>query len=79
MARKNTLPEDVVLTPAEIFRISGYKRVAKQKEHFEALGVPAIIRPDNTLSVIRDHLRNPPGRRVVNEPPQRVRNVRHQR
>ena len=47
--------ESLTLTREEIIEITGYKQVRKQKSHFDRLGVPNIIRPDNTLSVAREH------------------------
>lgn len=45
----------LTLSREELIEITGYKRTQKQKAHFDRLGVPNIIRPDNTLSVARVH------------------------
>lgn len=76
MASKKQKPMPIVLQEDEVFAITGYKRAVDQKRHFDALGVPAIIRPDNTLSVVRAHLLSPPARLAQNDEPKRVRQVR---
>lgn len=47
--------EPITLTDAELLEITGYKRAKEQKRHFDALGVPCMIRPDGSLSVGRAH------------------------
>ncbi len=46
----------ICLTPDELFEVTGYRRAHEQLEYFRALGVPAHRRPDNTVSVVRQHL-----------------------
>lgn len=68
----------ITLTAAELEEITGYKQAPKQKQHFDALGVPSVIKPDGSLSVVRAHLLNyRPPRAGNDEPPsKRVKRVR---
>jgi hypothetical protein len=66
----------IVLAQLELYAITGYRKAAYQKRHFDELGVPSKIRPDNTLSVVRAHLLNPPHRAANDAPARRVRTVR---
>lgn len=69
--------ESITLTDLELFEITGYKRAKEQKRHFDGLGVPAVIRPDGSLSVVRAHLLNyRPPRAVNDEPAKRVKQAR---
>lgn len=47
------LPED------EIRELTGYSRPAYQIRVLKSLGIPARRRPDNSVLVLRMHLRNP--------------------
>lgn len=47
------------LTDEELLRITRYRRPTKQLEVLRSLGVPARLRPDNTVLVLRMHLNNP--------------------
>ncbi len=47
------------MTKEEIARITGYRQSQKQLEVLRSLGVPARLRPDNTVLVLRMHLTHP--------------------
>ena len=51
--------EPLEMTREEIERITGYVQPAKQLEVLRGLGVPARLRPDNTVLVLRMHLTQP--------------------
>lgn len=68
--------EPITLTDAELFEITGYKLASYQKRHFDALGIPARIRPDGSLSVGRAHWIHYRPRSSNDEPLKRVRQVR---
>ncbi len=51
--------EPLEMTREEIERITGYVQPAKQLEVMRSLGVPARLRPDNTVLVLRMHLTHP--------------------
>ncbi len=57
------------LTDEEIQRITRYRRPTKQMEVLRSLGIPARLRPDNTLLVLRMHLTQP----VAQPPAERPR------
>lgn len=67
----------ITLTAAELREITGYVQAPKQKLYFDALGIPAVIKPDGDLSVVRAHLINYRASRAANdEPVKRVKQVR---
>lgn len=67
----------ITLLEHELEEITGYKLARYQKRHFDALGVPAVIKPDGSLSVVRAHLLNyRPPRPQNDEPQKRVKQVR---
>lgn len=66
----------ITLSDAELLEITGYQRAKWQKRHFDGLGIPAVIRPDGSLSVIRAHLLNLRTIRAQNDEPKRVKIVR---
>lgn len=47
------------LTDEELQRITRYRRPTKQMQVLRDLGIPARLRPDNTVLVLRMHLVNP--------------------
>ncbi len=47
------------LTDDELYRITRYRRPLKQIEVLKKLGVPAFLRPDNTVLVLRMHMMQP--------------------
>jgi hypothetical protein len=72
-----TMDAPITLTESELVEITGYKMARFQKRHFDGLGVPNVIRPDGSLSVVRAHLLNyRPPRAVNDEPAKRVKRVR---
>lgn len=71
----------ITLTPAELVGITGYVRAKDQHRVFMRLGVPAILRPDNTLSVGRAHYNGLMEKHLsgnIAAPIKAVRNVRKQ-
>lgn len=70
------LPERITLSDAELVEVTGYKRAKEQKRHFDTLGVPAMIRPDGSLSVVRAHLLDYRPPKAQNDEGKRVRQVR---
>lgn len=71
------MAETITLTEPELVEITGYKRTKEQKRHFDGLGVPSVVRPDGSLSVVRAHLLNyRPPRAGNDEPAKRVKQVR---
>lgn len=68
--------EKLWLEEDELKGLTGYGLAAYQKKYFDALGIPAHIRPDNTLSVVRQHLLNPPRAANSDVREKRVREVR---
>jgi hypothetical protein len=53
--------EGPVLSPAEIYEITHYRRAAEQLRELDALGIPAKRRHDNTVCVLRMHATQPSG------------------
>ncbi len=51
--------EPLEMTQEELARITGYRRSQKQIEVLRSLGVPARLRPDNTVLVLRMHMTYP--------------------
>ena len=47
-----------IVTQEELVQLTGYKLASKQFEVLRKLGVIAIKRPDNTLSVLREWIVN---------------------
>jgi hypothetical protein len=47
----------LTLTKEELYEITGYKTAKNQRIFFQRLAIPAIVRPDGSLSVSRDHYR----------------------
>ncbi len=47
------------LTQQELRQITGYRQSQKQLEVLRSLGVPARLRPDNTVLVLRMHMTHP--------------------
>lgn len=53
---------ELTLSPAEIYGITHYKLPRKQLEALAELGIPAKLRKiDNTVCVLRAHVKNPGG------------------
>jgi hypothetical protein len=50
------------LSPAELYKITHYKRAAEQLRALAELGIPAIRRHDNTVCVLRAHAYSPPSK-----------------
>lgn len=46
-------PSDLVLSTDEIITITHRKRAREQMEDLAALGIPAVLRHDNTVCVLR--------------------------
>jgi hypothetical protein len=55
----------------EIVRITRYRRPKKQVEMLKSLGVPAKLRCDNTVLVLRMHLMTPTQQQAANDAPKR--------
>jgi hypothetical protein len=51
--------DELALPEAEIRELTGYSRPAYQLKVLKALGIPARRRPDNSVLVLRMHLRTP--------------------
>lgn len=51
--------DELALPEHEIRELTGYARPHKQIEVLKSLGIPARRRPDNSVLVLRMHLRNP--------------------
>lgn len=68
--------EQITLTEAELVEITGYQLARYQKRHFDALGIPCVIRPDGSLSVIRAHALDYRPPQAANQDGKRVRQVR---
>lgn len=66
----------ITLDADELVEVTGYKRAKEQKRHFDGLGVPSVVRPDGSLSVIRAHLLNYRPPMAQNDESKRVKNVR---
>ena len=56
------------LTEAELERITRYKRPSKQLEILKSLGIPARLRCDNTVLVLRMHVFSREAAEVANIP-----------
>lgn len=55
-----TEPNDLVLSPDEIYAITHYKLPKKQLAALREMGIPAQLRRiDNTVCVLRAHVTNP--------------------
>ena len=50
---------DLTLSAAELKGVTGYARSAHQIRVFKDLGIPARLRPDNSVLVLRMHLLHP--------------------
>lgn len=57
-----------MLSQAEIRALTGYARPKFQLEVLKGLGVPARLRPDNTVLVLRMHLQAPPSPAAHHKP-----------
>jgi uncharacterized protein DUF4224 len=51
--------EPLELTKEELIRLTGYRIPRKQLEVMRSLGIPARIRPDNSVLVLRMHCQFP--------------------
>lgn len=49
----------IALTADELVTLTGYERPTNQLKMFERLGIPAQLRPDNTVLVLRMHCQFP--------------------
>lgn len=58
----------LALTEDELKSITGYIRPKKQLEVMRQLGVPARMRPDNTVLVLRMHLNHPAAQKPADKP-----------
>ena len=47
-----------LVTQEELVQLTGYKLASKQVEVLRKLGITAVRRPDNTLSVLREWIVN---------------------
>lgn len=55
-----TEPNDLVLSPDEIYAITHYRRPKEQLAALQAMGIPAHLRKvDHTVCVLRAHVTNP--------------------
>ncbi len=45
----------IYLTEGELEGMTGYKRPSRQMEVLKSLGIPAMLRPDNSVLVMRMH------------------------
>lgn len=57
------------LSEAEIIRITGYVRPHKQMEMLRGLGIPARLRQDNSVLVLRMHMTHPAALQPANDAP----------
>ena len=64
------------LTEAELERITRYKRPSKQMEILKSLGIPARLRCDNTVLVLRMHLLSKEAAEAANVPIKRPPRVK---
>jgi len=60
--------DELALTASELKELTGYARSSKQMEVLAKLGVRAYLRPDNTVLVLRAHLRAPDAPAAVDRP-----------
>jgi uncharacterized protein DUF4224 len=51
--------EPLELTKEELIRLTGYRIPRKQLEVMRSLGIPARMRPDNSVLVLRMHCQFP--------------------
>lgn len=51
--------DELALPEHEVQELTGYARPKRQLDVLKSLGIPARLRPDNTVLVLRMHLRNP--------------------
>jgi hypothetical protein len=61
--------KDPELSEPEIVRITRYHRPSKQLEMLKSLGIPARLRRDNTILVLRMHLMHPVPQQKANDGP----------
>lgn len=64
-----TEKETPELSEAELVRITGYVRSHKQMEMLRGLGIPARLRRDNTVLVLRMHMTHPAALQAGNDAP----------
>lgn len=50
--------DELALPEHEVRELTGYERPTNQLKVLKSLGIPARRRPDNTVLVLRMHLRN---------------------
>jgi hypothetical protein len=63
-------PNTPELQEHEIVRITRYHRPSKQLEFLKSLGIPAKLRADNTVCVLRMHVMHPlPTQQPANDGP----------
>ena len=51
---------DITLDEFELYKITGYKAKSRQLRELKELGIPAKIRTDGTVRVLRSHVVNCP-------------------
>lgn len=61
--------DELALPEQEVRELTGYARPTKQLEVLKGLGIPARRRPDNTVLVLRMHLRTPTALQSMNDGP----------
>lgn len=44
----------ITLTPDELFEVTGYRQPKKQLEALRKRGIEPIVKPDNSLAVLRE-------------------------
>lgn len=54
-----TEPSALVLSPAEIYELTHYRRPKEQMRALTEMGIPARLRHDNTICVLRMHVTQP--------------------
>jgi hypothetical protein len=62
--------EELELSEDEIVRITRFRRPKKQLEFLTDMGIPAKLRRDNTVCVLRMHMRYPT-QQAANDAPKR--------
>jgi hypothetical protein len=63
----------LTLTKDELKNITGYSRARKQLEVMRQLGIPARLRPDNSVLVLRMHLNHPATQMTAEKPRLKLR------
>jgi hypothetical protein len=65
----SAMPDDLELSEAELVNLTKYRRPSCQMAFLKRAGIPATLRRDNTVLVLRMHLHYPSPPAAANDAP----------